>query len=181
MSLKSYIEKYYMRLSDGSQSIILQMIIFTNSILRFLTEQKSENFPSIGKAVEISEVISAVSSSWPDSREEIHKFMKGMKDSVAYQENIVKDINHNAVFLPNISHWINFLEKYDTIRKINGFYKSQKEKKAKILGQKYQTSIDRSLLYTFKDFLSKFNQLDQDSKFILKMTGFQVIFLLILL
>ncbi|CAI2384459.1 unnamed protein product [Moneuplotes crassus] len=168
ISLKSYLDKYHRRLAPETQKILLQLLLFTNSILHYLKSQLEKEVPKIGKFVDISQVVLYITTHWQDSVEEVRKYLPDMQDLESFQEIMDKDTEHNAVFLPNVTNWIQFLEKNDVIRRISGFYRNLKEKQAKTSSKKIPNRIDRSLLYTFKDFLAKFNQLDVDARFLLK-------------
>jgi hypothetical protein len=151
-------------LADSTQIVILDLLIFTNSLLNYMKESTaSEEFKN-GIAVKNSELILELGNLWDDSKKEVHKHLKKLTRSVPVKNLLnFESTENSASFLPNITRWVEFFEKNDSIKKITGFYRSTQEKEMK--EKKISQTASRSLLYTFKDLLIKFMQLDEDLTF----------------
>jgi chromosome transmission fidelity protein 1 len=168
--LKMYFERYAdgsggrKGLADSTQIVILDLLIFTNSLLNYMKESTaSEEFKN-GIAVKNSELILELGNLWDDSKKEVHKHLKKLTRSVPVKNLLnFESTENSASFLPNITRWVEFFEKNDSIKKITGFYRSTQEKEMK--EKKISQTASRSLLYTFKDLLIKFMQLDEDLTF----------------
>lgn len=79
--IKGYLEKYYKRLSKNSVEFLFDLLIFTNSLLKYLkTVALSSDFQQTGKAVKISEIILEISNLWNESQTEVIECVPSMSD-----------------------------------------------------------------------------------------------------
>jgi hypothetical protein len=99
-------------LADSTQIVILDLLIFTNSLLNYMKESTaSEEFKN-GIAVKNSELILELGNLWDDSKKEVHKHLKKLTRSVSVKNLLNSESTENsASFLPNITRWVEFFEK----------------------------------------------------------------------